>query len=1182
MLSRVLMAAGGIGAAAIILCAVAAALIIMLGDVPAASADHSATECILRLSGTTHPVTYLGEERRNPDGTYYPGDAFYYVFRWSEQSDDHAGCAVRAPLLETSRLHLDHRAVWVDANGHENRRAPLVHQDLDPSVAFLSSTDFYAGKKAAECRETFSKPGESHTWKRELWTVYDRVFLTKVGDDRLTDFEKTFKSKGYRGDPAWTWWTERIPRPGSAVDHLLFCPWQKYFGSNIKGGIIPDEQKLNVTGIELTGAPPHMERYGGSSSDIFYATTHGWGITAGGNASHAHLITTPADPDSAAWLEERVRECDGLPARSGCVYGTAEVRGNSGVCASEVVGAYDAVLDAWHKRLPPYDTVDGYGNREKPPPPPGYPASSWEHWLSNRTHHRAHAFDLQAVPPGMHPEAYDVPPGGDACAKPATDGAKLELTVSGSYWTAQHKNNGIPVRGLAEASRDRGPSLQDGELLIILTKPPLRHADGGYGAKNQDGTYYHDDPVYVRHEPSWKWKDERSAHINFTTHRLPPPALPVVDEFDCPVPPGDADENGTSSLAGMGPPHVPVLPCSHEVDVDSPPWLRDTLWFGNGDGLTVRVADTSYAFGSYAFAYDMTAYNLDKPVANATNSTAVEIVPYDPLYETVYSYPVLGDAQEYAFDDRRGIIVKYAGSLQDGQVHEQRRSFVNWWNASGGGYGPSGYAEFDREHVLGGGRSAPPDADPTVLEYSAGAQTAMFASAGYGVLHMEWPVSEYVFAELVDEQNRTARGAKYANIEAQSEFHSVGFAGHQDVSLFSDAMRYPEMPFAKNVVVRSIDQRGDVQWGDTITLRVVPYAGVANDQAEAVESWREREEDGSGWWTPWSPGTPGASENATAGNATSPADQLDLEGAEYLADYMRDKVMYDTDGDQTITESMLNDTHSMVQEWTGRGQVDATVLRTSAYFADIAIQQQMNSSHAFHPNVTSGTPARPGTAGGDSGGGGSYVGGGDRAGRPSPGANAGPPSPLLQDLGEVLFGLADKPEALRLTAPLDIGLSMLPPTSVYVSINGGEERAFHHKYYAFGGSEIIHINVRADNVLDVARAGTNGTAIIVRQPDNFGAMTAVEISGTKVGVPCIAGCTLAHVPANSTIRVTAYNEWGGEAHALVPPADVPLAAPAPEDPGWRVFAGAALVLVAAAYVFKKIFGKKMVGSGDGR
>lgn len=865
------------------------AVIVMMAAVIAVScaaqdaavwADHSATSCIFRVGGETRPVTYLGEPRQNPDGTYYPGDAFHYVFRWSEQSDDPAGCSVRAPLLETSRLQLDHRAVWVDSNGREDRRAPLTHRDLDPSVAFLASTDFYAGRTVASCKEMFSKPGESHTWRYDRWVVYDKAFLTK-DTDRLTEFEKTLKSKGYGGEPAWGWWTDRMDTKSQRVQDLPYCPWAKYKGGNIKGGIIPEDQKLNDTAAGLPGAPPHMKPYGGG---IFYVTTHGWGITTGADAPHAHLARTPADPESAEWFEERVRAaCGGLGARSGCVYGTAEVRPDRGVCVSEAVGAYGAVLDAWHKRLPPYDVRNENGDRVKPPPPPGYPAGSWAHMLSNRSY----VFTIDAVPPGMHPEAYQVPAGGDACAGPATDGAKLELTASGHYWTPHHYANGIPVRGLEEVSRDRGPSLQDGELSIILTKPPLHHAEG-YDAKNLDGTYYHGDPVYVRHEPSWKWKDERSAHVSFETHRLPPVTLSVIDEFDCPPSSSSADENVTAASVQ----HTVTPPCGHTVEADSPPWLAEILWFGNGDGLTVRTAGTSHDFGTYEFAYNMTAYNLGRQVADAANSTEAEVVPYEPSYEIVYSYPVLADAREYAFDDRHGIAMRYGGSWQDGMLHPMRRSFINGWNGTGGGHDPYAYNHFGQDHVLDTGRNSSPDR--TALEHVWDTQTAMFVQNGHGTVLFEWPVSGWVFSAYnqtttevpVAATTATAKAAANENVTSHLQVYSLDFAG-RDSLLYETSMRYPEMPFSKRITVQSVDHTGAVQAADDITLRVTPYAEL---------------------------------------------------GAEYLTDYIRDKITWDV-GDPIITQIIINDTHPMIQEWhTSGGVINATILRMSVHFGDIAIQ----------------------------------------------------------------------------------------------------------------------------------------------------------------------------------------------------------------------------------------------------
>ena len=56
-----------------------------------------------------------------------------------------------------------------------------------------------------------------------------------------------------------------------------------------------------------------------------------------------------------------------------------------------------------------------------------------------------------------------------------------------------------------------------------------------------------------------------------------------------------------------------------------------------------------------------------------------------------------------------------------------------------------------------------------------------------------------------------------------------------------------------------------------------------------------------------------------------------------------------------------------------------------------------------------------------------------------------------------LYELAEHPETLRLTVPYDLGLSVLAPASLYITINGSGEHAIHHKYYPFGGNETISI-----------------------------------------------------------------------------------------------------------------------------
>ena len=1011
-------------------------------------ADHSATSCILHVRGETHPVTYLGEPRQNPDGTYYPGDAFYYIFRWEDRSDEPGDCAVHAPLLESGRLLLDHRAIWVDDDGRMFRNAPLAHTNLDPAVGFLSETDFYAGKAQTECQVSFAKPGESWRTRWEQWTVYDRAFLTKDGTDRLTEFEKTLKSKAYRGDPAWEWW-EQKSKMRSGHPELPECPF----------GLRPGDPGEAQTA--LPGLPAYMRHYGGG---IFYATSYAWGImTGGGNATHAHLAATPADPGSAAWFEERVQEMCGraaLPARSGCVYGTAEIRPDRGVCVSDAVDSYARLLDAWHMGLPPYDVTGAGGKPVEPPPgpPPGYPASSWGHLLANQTY----PFDVRTPPPGIAPETYEAPTN-DVCASASSDGAKLEMTVSGTYLTPHHRANDIPVKGVKKVARDVGPPLQDGELRIILTKPPLHHMEG-YDAKNADGTYYHDDPIYVRHEPSWKWKDERSAHIDFATHRLSSSLLPIIDKFDCPPPPASADVSDTAASA---PYMTAVLPCEYAIGVDSPPWLAEKILFGNGDGLTVRTADASHGFGTYAFSYNMTAHNLGRQVADATNSTEAEVVLYEPSYETVYSYLVLADAREYAFDDRHGIAMRYGGSWQDDVLHAMRRSFINGWDGAGGGHDPYIYNRFGQDHVLGTGRNASPD--HTALEHVQDTQTAMFVRSGHGTVLFEWPVSGWVFST----HNQTATGepaaataAKAAvneNVTSRLQVYSRDFAD-KDTILYETVMRYPEMPFTKHVTVQSVDHAGVIQATDDITFRVTPYVEL---------------------------------------------------GAEYLTDYISDKITWDTD-DPIIAQIVVNDTYHMVQEWrASNGVVNAAVLRTSVHFGDIAIQN--------------GTGL--------------------------------PFSGRLADLHK----LAEHPETLRLTAPYDLGLSVLAPMSLYIEIDGSGERAIHHKYYSFGSNETISINVKKDNPVDVTREYGR---IIIGQPENFGIIKHVEINGTRLQQPCPIGCAVSFQP-DTALDVTLYNEWDGEAHGAV---GAPHASSEPraDELRWQII-GAVMALLALLYaVYRKL------------
>ena len=48
--------------------------------------SHAQTEekpCIINANFNLYPVHYDGHKRQNPDNTFYPGDAFHYIFTFS-------------------------------------------------------------------------------------------------------------------------------------------------------------------------------------------------------------------------------------------------------------------------------------------------------------------------------------------------------------------------------------------------------------------------------------------------------------------------------------------------------------------------------------------------------------------------------------------------------------------------------------------------------------------------------------------------------------------------------------------------------------------------------------------------------------------------------------------------------------------------------------------------------------------------------------------------------------------------------------------------------------------------------------------------------------------------------------------------------------------------------------------
>ncbi len=65
------------------LLAITVSIFVMYG-IDDASASHTKSRpCNISIQGQTYPVMYQNQPRNNPDGTYYSGDAFFYIFKYS-------------------------------------------------------------------------------------------------------------------------------------------------------------------------------------------------------------------------------------------------------------------------------------------------------------------------------------------------------------------------------------------------------------------------------------------------------------------------------------------------------------------------------------------------------------------------------------------------------------------------------------------------------------------------------------------------------------------------------------------------------------------------------------------------------------------------------------------------------------------------------------------------------------------------------------------------------------------------------------------------------------------------------------------------------------------------------------------------------------------------------------------
>lgn len=415
----------------------------------------------------------------------------------------------------------------------------------------------------------------------------------------------------------------------------------------------------------------------------------------------------------------------------------------------------------------------------------------------------------------------------------------LSLQVFGTKRSCyiDDKGNDVCKTVKVTSSSSVNPPILSPEFDIILTKPPVKDRDN-YDGKNKDDTYYIYDPIGIIHNPSLLWKDFRSETIQFVTTKQHD--LKKEYDFDC-----NLNE------------------CKHVLQLDT---VYPALYnMGNGEGITIY---NSTDFGINEYHYTSTMRNMGFEMYTAVNSIDSETVQYNPLFES-YPYPLLSDNQEFAFDDRQGVALYYFGSIDGDYTHEKRRSKINHVYNAGFGLDPYTPHLLRQNFTLNDGITITPD---TLLSHN---ETAVFSQSGYGKIYFDYPLTDIVFPDYI---------AKFENVTSFTTLFSNDFAG-KDTILQHYSMRYPELPFTKDIVIKLVNQNGTII-NDKIELEIKPYQKI---------------------------------------------------GTEYIKGYIYDKIKFDTK-DETFSQIISNDTYPMIQKYSDTGMLNVTISKTPVFFDEYTKQ----------------------------------------------------------------------------------------------------------------------------------------------------------------------------------------------------------------------------------------------------
>ncbi|MGI9566334.1 MAG: hypothetical protein ACR2LL_04890 [Nitrosopumilus sp.] len=322
---------------------------------------------------------------------------------------------------------------------------------------------------------------------------------------------------------------------------------------------------------------------------------------------------------------------------------------------------------------------------------------------------------------------------------------------------------------------------------------------------------------------------------------------------------------------------------------------------------------------------------------------------------------------------------------------------------------------------------------PEIVPYEVEQHTtANFLKAGYGKIKFDYPgLLEDV---VLDTEKNIPR---FENATVFNTLQSSHFAGHDVTHLTFDEYMYPESFFHNSLTVNAADSEGNQDDFVSLTLKIIP--------------------------------------------------RLDIPGTQYLDEYMRDKILFDTQDDgfsQIITGLDIDGNNIVIAnghdiytledtEATGFGSVSPEKTRrilSSFTQYDIIEDQTFDNDDVI-------------------------------------------------DVSDKY--LLDTEDAI-LPIPLTTGLDALSPFIISITGDNGINEVtntFDQTWYDFSHDYSYQINMDDDNLLDIKRDEANPRVLLYTYDDNFGKINSLQINDVIITEDDLLECFKINSPNTCVIEI---------------------------------------------------------------